>query len=80
MRLLLAVPSGFYLLELKTHPGRLRINGDSWMFDADRARTIQNPLSLTDLKSKELKACCSRPASASRSRFSRPRCSSLPPT
>ncbi len=53
--LLIAVPGGVYLLELKGHPGRVVNHGDTWQFHDDRVRTIKNPLHLTDLKAKELK-------------------------
>ncbi len=51
--LLIAVPAGFFLLELKAHPGKARNFGQTWSFD--RNRTISNPLHLTDQKAKELK-------------------------
>ncbi|AXB42697.1 BREX system serine/threonine kinase PglW [Amycolatopsis albispora] len=56
--LLVAVPGGLYLIELKGHPGRVVNNGETWRFLQDgsnRARILRNPLHLTDLKSKELK-------------------------
>nr|WP_318214076.1 NERD domain-containing protein [Streptomyces sp. SCL15-6] len=53
---LIAVPGGIYLLELKGHPGRVMNHGDTWQFHGDdRVRTLRNPLHLTDLKAKELK-------------------------
>jgi serine/threonine protein kinase len=51
--LLIAVPAGFFLLELKAHRGKARNSGQTWSFDGDG--TISNPLHLTDQKSKELK-------------------------
>jgi hypothetical protein len=55
--LLILVPRGLFLVELKGHPGRLVNNGGTWNFHGpDRIRTISNPLHLTDLKSKELKS------------------------
>ncbi|MFI2264459.1 BREX system serine/threonine kinase PglW [Streptomyces tubercidicus] len=56
--LFIATPRGLYLVELKGHPGRVVNSGDTWSFHAPdrRVRTIRNPLHLTDLKSKELKA------------------------
>ncbi|MET8663345.1 BREX system serine/threonine kinase PglW [Streptomyces tendae] len=54
--LLIAVPGGVYLLELKGQPGRVVNRGDTWQFHDDRVRTLRNPLHLTDLKAKELKA------------------------
>ncbi|MFJ8488799.1 BREX system serine/threonine kinase PglW [Streptomyces sp. NPDC094038] len=62
--LLIAVPGGLYLLELKGHPGRLVNHSDTWQFHAERVRTIKNPLHLTDLKAKELKGQLERAARA----------------
>ncbi|GAA0632107.1 BREX system serine/threonine kinase PglW [Streptomyces thermocarboxydovorans] len=59
---LIAVPGGLYLLELKGHPGRVVNHGDTWQFHGDRVRTIRNPLYLTDLKAKELKERLERAA------------------
>lgn len=55
--LLIAVPSGLFVIEIKSHPGRLRNQGGTWLFRAaDGTRTIGNPLHLTDRKAKELKS------------------------
>lgn len=62
--LLIAVPGGVYLLELKGHPGRVVNHGDTWQFHADRVRTLKNPLHLTDIKTKELKNQLERAARA----------------
>ncbi|WP_406838516.1 BREX system serine/threonine kinase PglW [Streptomyces sp. AHU1] len=59
---LIAVPGGLYLLELKGHPGRVVNHGDTWQFHSDRVRTLRNPLHLTDLKAKELKGQLERAA------------------
>ncbi|MEU2053415.1 BREX system serine/threonine kinase PglW [Streptomyces bungoensis] len=59
---LIAVPGGLYLLELKGHPGRVVNHGDTWQFHGDRLRTLRNPLHLTDLKAKELKGQLERAA------------------
>lgn len=56
--LLIAVPGGLYLVELKGHPGHVVNNGDTWSVgepNSRRVRTLRNPLHLVDLKSKELK-------------------------
>ncbi|MEV0082903.1 BREX system serine/threonine kinase PglW [Saccharopolyspora sp. NPDC050642] len=56
--LLIAVPGGLYLVELKGHPGRVVNRGDTWKVYEDGARyprTLRNPLHLTDLKCKDLK-------------------------
>ncbi|MFI5650525.1 BREX system serine/threonine kinase PglW [Streptomyces anulatus] len=60
--LLIAVPGGLYLVELKGHPGRVVNHGDTWQFHDDRVRTLRNPLHLTDLKAKELKSQLERAA------------------
>lgn len=55
--LFMVTPGGLYLVELKGHPGRVVNNGSTWRFHGrDRVRTINNPLNLTDLKSKELRS------------------------
>ncbi|MEV4628615.1 BREX system serine/threonine kinase PglW [Micromonospora sp. NPDC049523] len=55
--LLVAVPAGLFLIEIKSHPGRLTNRGGTWLFRApDRTRSIDNPLHLTDRKSKEMKS------------------------
>ncbi|MFI0739153.1 BREX system serine/threonine kinase PglW [Streptomyces sp. NPDC021100] len=56
--LFISTPRGLYLVESKGHPGRVVNSGDTWSFHAPdrRVRTIRNPLHLTDLKSKELRA------------------------
>ncbi len=54
--LLIAVPAGLYLVEIKSHPGRLENRGSTWNFHgSDRRRTINNPLHFNDAKSKDLK-------------------------
>lgn len=55
--LLIAVPAGLYLIEIKSHPGRLEDSGSTWNFHgSDRTRTISNPLHFNDAKSKDLKS------------------------
>lgn len=42
---LIAVPGGLYLLELKGHPGRVVNHGDTWCsFHGYRVRTLRSPL------------------------------------
>ncbi|GAA4081296.1 BREX system serine/threonine kinase PglW [Actinomadura miaoliensis] len=54
--LFIVTPAGLFLVEIKSHPGRLVNSGGSWMFeDQGRVRTIDNPLHLADRKAKELK-------------------------
>jgi hypothetical protein len=63
--LLIAVPGGLYLVELKGHPGRAVNSGDTWTFreKGGRPLVLRNPLHLTDLKAKELKGRLDRAAS-----------------
>ncbi len=62
--LFILVPRGLFLVELKGQPGRLTNSGSTWNFHGpDRIRTINNPLHLTDLKSKELRSQLSWAAS-----------------
>jgi serine/threonine protein kinase len=55
--LLIAVPGGLYLVELKGHPGQAVNSSDTWTFrePGGRPLVLRNPLHLTDLKAKELK-------------------------
>lgn len=60
---LIAVPGGVYLLELKGHPGRVVNHGRTWQVHGeDRVRTLKNPLYLTNLKTQELKQQLERAA------------------
>src|ERR1700691_646154 len=55
--LFIATPGGLFLVEIKSHPGRVANQGSTWLFRGhDKLRTIENPLHLTDRKAKELKA------------------------
>ncbi|MCM2578723.1 BREX system serine/threonine kinase PglW [Streptomyces meridianus] len=55
--LLIAVPAGLFLVEIKSHPGHLENTGSTWNFHGtDRIRTINNPLHFNDAKSKDLKS------------------------
>ncbi|MEU9023340.1 BREX system serine/threonine kinase PglW [Actinomadura sp. NPDC048394] len=54
--LLMVTPSGLFLVEIKSHQGRLVNSGSTWMFhNQGRVSTIENPLHLADRKAKELK-------------------------
>ncbi|MFZ3494078.1 BREX system serine/threonine kinase PglW [Streptomyces sp. 5.8] len=55
--LLVAVPAGLFLIEIKSHPGELHNTGSTWSFrGTDRTRTLNNPLHFNDVKSKELRS------------------------
>ena len=49
--LFIATPGGLFLVEIKSHPGTATNHGSTWTFrDADKPRTIENPLHFTDTK------------------------------
>ncbi|MEM9351604.1 MAG: BREX system serine/threonine kinase PglW [Planctomycetota bacterium] len=55
--LLLFSPMGFFLIEIKSNPGRLTGDAGSWNWVHDgRTKTVDNPLFATDLKSKKLRS------------------------
>ena len=53
--LLVAAPTGFYLVEIKNYRGKLTNDGSTWTLTGERRRTFDNPLPLADQKAKELK-------------------------
>jgi hypothetical protein len=59
--LLVAAPSGLYLIEIKSLHGKLTSSGANWV--QNRSRTFDNPLHLADLKSKRLRSLLARQAS-----------------
>lgn len=61
--LFIATPSGLFLVEIKSHPGRAVNHGSTWLFrDSSGNRTIENPLHFTNQKAKELKDLLKRAA------------------
>ncbi|MEV4372947.1 BREX system serine/threonine kinase PglW [Nonomuraea sp. NPDC049637] len=54
--LLIVTQGGLYLVEIKSHPGKVVNQGSTWLFSSDRVRSIENPLELTNQKCKELKS------------------------
>ncbi|MEU6021347.1 BREX system serine/threonine kinase PglW [Micromonospora sp. NPDC047134] len=54
--LLVAAPSGIYLIEIKSLSGRLTNNGSNWLLGNESVRTFDNPLHLADLKGKRLRS------------------------
>lgn len=58
-------PFGFFMVEAKSHPGRLAGDAGTWTFNHDgRQQTIDNPLALTNLKAKRLKDLLERQRAA----------------
>ena len=67
--LLVAAPSGLYLIEIKSLNGRLTSSGSNWILTSPAgtgSRTFDNPLHLADLKAKRLKALLQNEASRQR--------------
>ena len=55
--LLVFTPQGFFLIEIKSRPGRLSGDAGTWTWETDgRLFTDDNPLILTNLKAKKLKS------------------------
>ena len=64
--LLVAAPTGFYLVEIKNYRGKLTNDGSTWTLTGERRRTFDNPLPLADQKAKELKGPLIRTAAKDR--------------
>ncbi len=64
--LLVAAPTGFYLVEIKNYRGKLTNDGSTWTLTGERRRTFDNPLPLADQKAKELKGLLIRAAAKDR--------------
>lgn len=60
--LLVAAPTGLFLIEIKNFQGRLTNRGATWTLTGGRTRSLDNPLPLADQKAKELKSLLSRAA------------------
>lgn len=55
--LLVFTPQGFFLIEIKSRPGRLFGDAGTWTWETDgKFSTVDNPLMLTNLKAKKLKS------------------------
>ena len=65
--LLVAAPTGLFLVEIKNFRGRLANHYGTWIQHSDRGeRSLDNPLPLADQKAKELKSLLTRAASRDR--------------
>ncbi|MEV7005862.1 BREX system serine/threonine kinase PglW [Streptosporangium sp. NPDC051022] len=53
--LLVTTPAGCFLVEIKSHPGRVVNDGGHWSFIGERTLTLDNPLDLTNQKCRELR-------------------------
>jgi len=55
--LLVFTPQGFFLIEIKSRPGRLFGDAGTWTWETDgRFSTVDNPLILANLKAKKLRS------------------------
>ena len=71
--LLVAAPTGLYLVEIKNFRGRLTNHNATWVLHGDHStRSFDNPLPLADQKAKELKGLLIR--AAAKERGVRPPC------
>ncbi|MEO1744819.1 MAG: protein kinase, partial [Cyanobacteria bacterium J06629_9] len=60
--LMVFTPHGFFLIEIKSWPGRVSGDAGTWILDRSdgKRRTYDNPLRLTNLKAKRLKSLLER--------------------
>ncbi|MEX0585714.1 MAG: NERD domain-containing protein, partial [Pirellulales bacterium] len=59
--LLVFTPHGFFLIEIKSRPGRLYGDAGTWTWQTERRRTtVDNPLMCTNLKAKKLNSVLQR--------------------
>lgn len=59
--LLVFTPQGFFLIEIKSRPGRLFGDAGTWTWETDgRLSTVDNPLMSTNLKAKKLRSLLQR--------------------
>lgn len=59
--LLVFTPHGFFLIEIKSHPGRLTGDAGTWTFQHDgQLRTLDNPLIAANLKARKLSSLLQR--------------------
>ena len=59
--LLICSPQGFFLIEIKSHPGRLFGDAGTWTWEHDgRRSTMDNPVILANAKAKKLRSLLQR--------------------
>lgn len=65
--LLVFTPKGFFLVEIKSHQGRLRGDAHTWVFEHEgRAKSMDNPAILANTKAKKLKSLLQQQRAAKR--------------
>ncbi len=63
--LLVFTPQGFFLIEIKSKPGRLRGDAGTWTWETDgKLATVDNPYHLANTKAKKLRSLLSRQKAA----------------
>jgi len=68
--LLVYAPYGFFLIEIKSRPGRLTGDAGTWTWETDgRRASIDNPLKLANLKAKKLRALLEHQAAGRKKRL-----------
>ena len=69
--LLVFTPQGFFLIEIKSRPGRLRGDAGTWTWETDdKLTTVDNPYQLANSKAKKLRSLLQRQKAAKRDRKS----------
>ncbi len=66
--LLVYAPYGFFLIEIKSHPGKITGDGGTWLWESKDGRrtSLDNPLKLANLKAKRLAGLLAAQSSARR--------------
>ena len=68
--LLVLSPAGWFLVEIKSNPGVLSGDADTWQWkDGERVKTVDNPLRLAEAKAKKLKLLLQRQRAAKKLRL-----------
>lgn len=63
--LLIFTPQGFFLIEIKSKPGRLRGDAGTWTWETDgKLATVDNPYQLANSKAKKLRSLLQRQKAA----------------
>jgi serine/threonine protein kinase len=63
--LLVFTPQGFFLIEIKSKPGRLRGDAGTWTWESDgKLTTVDNPFQLANSKAKKLRSLLQRQKAA----------------
>ena len=58
--LLVFTPQGFFLIEIKSRPGRISGDAGTWKWESESTTAVDNPLLLANLKAKKLRSLLQR--------------------